>query len=262
MANVKLTDEIRDILNRSTITENSLILPPGQLDRATYEAVNKALVAAGGKWNRSAKAHLFSGDPRVKLGLAMETGVVVDEKKLLQAFFTPEDLAMKVARMADVEGKTVLEPSAGEGALVNACRRLGASDVDCVEISQEYVEKLRTLAANIGKIYVRCDDFLTCSQTLVSGKTDVLLKYDRIVMNPPFTKDQDVRHVSHAMNFLNDDGILVAIMWPNKTRKCFVELLQRLDQAGYQYEIEDVPAGTFKESGTAIATMILTVKAK
>lgn len=48
---------------------------------------------AGGRWNRSAQAHVFAGDPRPKLGLMLETGVAVDEQKKFQAFYTPPELA-------------------------------------------------------------------------------------------------------------------------------------------------------------------------
>ena len=42
----KISDEVRDVLARSTITATTVTLPPGQLERKLYEAVNKALAAA------------------------------------------------------------------------------------------------------------------------------------------------------------------------------------------------------------------------
>ena len=36
--------------------------------------------------------------------------------------------------------------------------------------------------------------------------------FDRIVMNPPFSRDQDARHVNHAFSFLKPGGKLVAIV--------------------------------------------------
>ncbi|HHK0428589.1 TPA: methyltransferase, partial [Pseudomonas aeruginosa] len=41
----------------------------------------------------------------------------------------------------------------------------------------------------------------------VSGK-----QYDRIVMNPPFSKGRDIQHVQHAYSLLKPGGRLVAIM--------------------------------------------------
>ena len=48
----KISDEVRDVLARSTITETSVKLPPGQLERKLYEQVNKALTGSGGRWDR------------------------------------------------------------------------------------------------------------------------------------------------------------------------------------------------------------------
>ncbi len=240
MANVNISPVVAGILERSTITENRLVLPPTQLDRSTYEAVNKALVLAGGKWNTKARAHVFDGDPRAKLGLMLETGVVIDEKKKFQAFFTAAALAAQVVSMCDVEGYTVLEPSAGHGALADACLAAGAKRVECVELNPESAAKLRV------KEYPTTEgDFLSLSPR----------PYSRIVMNPPFTKNQDVKHVAHALRFLARDGVLVAIMSSATQRANFINLV-----SGLVHDIEEVPAGAFKESGTPIATIILRVR--
>jgi hypothetical protein len=37
----------------------------------------------------------------------------------------------------------------------------------------------------------------------------------RIVMNPPFSNKQDVKHVFHALDWLDDDGVLVSVMQHN-----------------------------------------------
>ena len=125
----EISDEVRDVLARSTITATSVKLPSGQLERKLYEAVNKALEGAGGRWDRKSKAHLFDRDPREVLGLAVETGKAVNLRTKLQAFYTPPELAEKMvaasgianhravvrARANDRFGRPlVLEPSVGE----------------------------------------------------------------------------------------------------------------------------------------------------
>lgn len=240
MADVKISPEVMDILERSTITGNSLQLPAGQLGRDLYVEVNKVLELSGGKWNRSDKAHIFSCDPRKSLGMAMKSGVAIDEKKLFQAFYTPKDLAMRVAEMADVEGYSVLEPSAGLGALADACMAQGAKSVHCMELNKDTVLLLRKKFSDAVEA-----DFLK----------ETPRPYQRIVMNPPFTKNQDVKHVSHALKFLDKGGVLVAIMAGNTSRKQFQDLLVGLD-----YEIEEVEEGAFKESGTNVRTIILKVR--
>ena len=240
MANVKLTSEVEAIFRSSKIEGNKLFLPDVMLERKLYVEVNKALVLAGGKWNRSAKAHVFDGDPSEKIFGFLEGGVMVDKKKELQAFYTPESLAHRVVQLANVEGRYVLEPSAGNGALADMCLEHGASSVNCIEISPEEATKLRN------KGYAtREGDFM---------ETPVVPVYDRIVMNPPFSKNQDVKHIKHALGFLREDGILVAVTSPNKDRKGYKDLLDR-----YDCETFEVDAGEFKKSGTGIATSILKI---
>jgi hypothetical protein len=61
--------------------------------------------------------------------------------------------------------------------------------------------------------------------------------------------------VARALTLLALGGVLVAIMSPNTARAGFQDLI-----FGHDYAIEQVPAGTFKESGTNIATIILIIR--
>lgn len=234
MADIKLTPLVRGILERSTITQNSLTLP-GLLSREDYVAVNKVILAAGGKWNKSSGSHLFNGDPRKKLGMILETGVAVDEKKKRQAFYTPKEVAMRVVLLASVQGRSVLEPSAGGGALADEVVAAGGR-VDCIEIDEEAATAL--VPRHPGTLNV---DFL---KVLPAEP-----RYQRVVMNPPFTRGQDLKHVLHALKFLRPGGRLVAIM-ADKDQPA-------LDEFGPT--IERLPSGAFKESGTAVSTRIVVI---
>jgi hypothetical protein len=100
MADLKIKPHIREILASSRIDGCNLYLP-GTLDRETYVEVNKAITLIGGKWvGGKTKAHVFPSDPRSKFGAALESDVIVDVKKKLQAFFTPQDLARHPLAMA------------------------------------------------------------------------------------------------------------------------------------------------------------------
>lgn len=242
MADTKLSTEVRDVLQRVTINGNVVILPPGQLDRDLYAKVNKALTNAGGKW-KTRVGHVFPTDPAPKLAAMLGTGVSVDEKKRDQAFFTPSELAAHVASIADVRGCDVLDPEAGRGALLNACLAAGAARVYAVELNKEYAQDIEG-AAGVYSGY----DFLQLTE-LWGGRL-----FNRIVMNPPFMKNQDIAHVKHALRFLAPNGILTAIMLNNQTRKGFVDL-----NVEYEPEIEEIERGAFKESGTDVATIIVTI---
>lgn len=155
---------------------------------------------------------------------------------------------------------TVLEPSAGTGNLARRCvfneqpksDRWGRmqdmvrrTHVDCVEIQPHLAEALRTEG-----IYRRvwCEDFLNMSPA-VTGL------YDRIVMNPPFDLERDIDHVVHALDFLEPDGILLAIMSAGtefrETRKsiAFRSLMERMGA-----RFRDLPPRAFAESGTNVNT--------
>lgn len=90
-------------------------------------------------------------------------------------------------------------------------------------------------------------------------------RFDRIVMNPPFADGQDVKHVIHAYGLLSEGGRLVSIMspsWRFNSASKFVAFREWLDilAADGRLTVEDLPAGTFKESGTDIATVIVALQ--
>ena len=241
MAHSTLTPEVIDILRTARVSGNEIVLNCGRLSASLYKAVDKALTNAGGKWHRYKAAHVFTSDPAPKLQAMLSKGVSVDEKKELQAFYTPLDLAREIALIANVRGKRVLEPSAGDGKLAYACLMAGARSVDCVEINEGCRQALIASPLN----HVTIADFLSLH---------LWKKYERIVMNPPFTKSQDVLHVQHALTFLAPRGILVAIMYPDQRRPKFQTLLK-----GLAYQISELPKGTFRLSGTMVSALVLKV---
>lgn len=124
---------------------------------------------------------------------------------------TPHKLAERLVKLADVEGKVCLEPSAGQGALVVALLRAGAKRIVAVELHKPFCADLRALAfvdqqtngRGVRQIHVECANFL-------AYPSDGLL-VDRVVMNPPFARSQDVAHILHAANMLVPGGKLVAV---------------------------------------------------
>lgn len=75
-----------------------------------------------------------------------------------------------------------------------------------------------------------------------------------IVMNPPFSKGQDIKHVMHARRFLRADGLLIAIVSAgSRTEAALQPLADSWDE---------IPADTFKESGTGVRTILATFSAQ
>lgn len=250
---IKISDAAREVLARSQVSETRVVLPPEQLDRALYLEVNKALAAAGGKWNRKERAHLFERDPREALGVTVQAGTAVRQKQATQAFYTPAALADRIAERASLRpAMRVLEPSCGEGALILAALRrepglrIRAYDID--EFAVKALEGVPQVA-----VYAPLD-FL---EDLPPGSK---MLFHRVLMNPPFTQGQDIRHVTHAISYVRPGGRLVSVMsrgWRTSALKRAVAFRALLDD--HDTEIEDIPAGTFKESGTDVPTLLVTI---
>jgi predicted RNA methylase len=169
-----------------------------------------------------------------------------------QLFPTPAALAARVVEEANIQaGYSVLEPSAGTGALLEAVDAMGlAGYCKAVEISRPLADGL---AARFKGWTVNARDFLEM-------QPDALDTFDRIVMNPPFAGQADIDHVTHAIKFLKEGGRLVAIMGAG------VEFRQDKKAAGFRALVESLggviealPAGSFEQSGTGVNTVIVTI---
>jgi methylase of polypeptide subunit release factors len=191
---------------------------------------------------------VFPNDP-TELLAEIAGGKKINLQKEFQFFATPNALCDKLVSMADINEKhLILEPSAGDGAIIKAINRVFPMKmVDCYElmgVNRTALQKLLT-ANLIG------DDFI---------ESKVERKYDRIVANPPFTKNADIDHLLKMYECLKPGGRVVCVTsthWKfssNKKETDFRTWLQNVDA-----KTEDVDAGTFKGSGTMIATMIITI---
>lgn len=224
----------------------------GQLDRKLYAETNKVLEAAGGRWDRKAKAHVFDGDAIEAIEPILLTGEYRLTKQDFGQFDTPPELAARVVEMAEIEpGMRVLEPSAGIGRIVVEIMKAGA-EVLCVEIDDRRASKMKM--GDGMQTVIQCDFMKT---------TPVFHGFfDRVVMNPPFAKQADIDHVMHAYRFLKPGGVLVAIMSAGVTfredRKSR-EFRQFVDEHGGT--IEALPPGSFKSSGTMVNACVVKIAA-
>lgn len=269
-AKFAIDGEVRDVLKKATIEPRAVTLN-GQLERGLYDKVAKVLKGAGGKWSRKDNAHRFDRDPRELLGLAIETGVATNRKTEFQSFYTPDDVADQVAELAEVTFRGVgltrkqggpgllvntpriLEPSIGGGALVRAAYRKNPMiQVTGYDIDEEAITRLR--AEKNPYLSLNVKDFLT---------VEPRVEFDRVLMNPPFVKGSDVRHVSHAFKFLLPGGILVAIvsasagLGQTKVQREFVDLFKE-----FRTETTLLPPGAFSDAGTNVRTKILKIWAR
>ncbi|KAB0264920.1 methyltransferase [Microvirga brassicacearum] len=234
----RIPNRVLNVLDQAEFAGNSIRLT-GKLDRDLYVATNKVIEAAGGKWSSKLKVHEFSWNAADAIEQVILTGCVTKKQELGQ-FDSPAPIVDRAVDMAQIEdGMLVLEPSAGTGNIVKAAKLAGAR-VMAYELDPERFAALEAGIFNEGGI--ANDDFLTVSPNPI---------FDRVVMNPPFSRQADIDHVLHAANFLKPGGRLVAIMAEgvmfrgNKKAANFRNWVE-----AHSGTIESLPHGAFKESGT------------
>lgn len=261
---IKIDDDVKAVLRNSTITGNVLTLPPGRLD--FYARVKKTLEALGGSWNRGKQGFLFeNGVPREAFEQALEKGQVFDKKKAFQFYETPPDVAqMMVEKLCLSRAHSVLEPSAGRGAIIKAVQKeYGQMCVHFCEIQSDNREILLTMP-NAFLVHQFEHDFLKLSPRMIGAPfRDSKGLFDRIAMNPPFADFQDIDHVTHALQFLKPGGRLVAIMSLGitfRTGKKITAFKRLVKERSKVYDLDVLPEGTFRTSGTDVRTCILTIQ--
>ena len=245
-------DTKQTVLQECRVANNNIYLPDKQLDRKLYQQVASALEMIGGKWKGGkVMGFEFPSDP-TELLIQIANGESRNLKKEFQFFATPDDLADILVQAADIQANhNVLEPSAGQGAIIKAIRRTNIiCNIDCYEL----MPLNGTFLEKITDINLVVDDFLAMM------RTDC---YDRIVANPPFSKNQDIDHIRHMYKFLKPGGRLVSVSskhWTYSTaskEKMFAEWLVDLEAT-----VIEIPAGSFKESGTNIPTVMIVIDKK
>lgn len=273
-----------------------LLTLPEQLDRKIYTEVNAALQEIGGTWNRKLKAHVFPAgdDVQRSIALMIADGERPDVGKDFGFFATPPELADRMVELLGPipQGARVLEPSAGDGALVRALVRVCNSwsdtnigSLDMIEIRPEARPALDTIAEQ--EMSMTCDvevltgDFL--KHKFLADEAGVI-PYDRIIMNPPFSVPgmplADVTHVQRALELLEPtEGKLVACMSPawltSSAQKAVVfRLMLGLPPGSYplgdgsgvthapgsglmSWKWYENPPGAFRASGTDVRSGLL-----
>lgn len=237
---MKIADEVIAVLAKAEVEGNTLRINE-QLSRDLYLKVNKVLKAIKGKWQSAKKCHVFENDVEEILQNIILTGEFIDARTEFQFFPTPIRLAEQLVAEAEIKsGENCLEPSAGHG---NIARFM--HECDCIELNPDNRKILKENGFNV--IH---DDFMTFEPQK---------NYDVIVMNPPFCKQQDVAHVTKAINIAQRCVIAVmsaAVLW--RTDKRTTEFRTLVESFGGM--IEPLPQNAFKESGTAVNTCKVVVR--
>jgi type I restriction-modification system DNA methylase subunit len=253
-----------EVLQQCTVEDTVVKLPTLKLDRKLYQEVAKSLELIGGKW-KSGKisGFVFQENPE-ELLKAISQGEKRNLKKEFQFFPTPPAVAERLVELAELKsGDMILEPSAGQGAIIKAIDRelsvlqqvnekynLGVTITNKV-YAYELMPVNRVFLKKIENCELIGEDFLT-----EAGKT----LYDKIIANPPFSKNQDIEHVLKMWECLKPGGMIVTIMskhWQHcnfKKETAFRNWLTDVNA-----DIHEIEAGAFKESGTIVGSCIVVI---
>jgi len=158
--------------------------------------------------------------------------------------FTPSEVAEQMINYARIDHNSrVLEPEAGIGKIADKIKTI-TEHVDVCEYSYQFSELLKLKGFNIVG-----DDFLRYNK---QGY------YDAIIMNPPFSKNQDITHLQHAYKLLKNNGTLVCITSPHwefandKASQNFRDWIE--DKT---HHITKLEGGTFEMTGVASRIVVI-----
>lgn len=250
----KISPEVETIL-RSGVCDSATFTLVTQLDRKMYDAVNKVLDLSGFKWDRKSKKHLATnGSAAETLANALGDGKIFDPKKEFDFFQTPEDLALRMAEMLNAKPHhLILEPSAGGGRLCRAVTdfnpEIKNKQVYCFEVQEKLNDDLER------------SGFRTLGYDFVEGSRNFPGHFDRCIGNPPFSNAQDLTHFRLMYDCLKSGGRMVCITgtsWQWRTQKKFVEFKTWFNELP-DTTVEELSAGTFKDSGTNVPALLITV---
>ena len=164
-------------------------------------------------------------------------------------FPTPEPLGYKMMEWANMgEGDTVLEPSAGHGAIARYAPK--GNQMVAIEPSQSLFTKLQLKAGGLGRKF----------QNTIFENYDISNKHDVVVMNPPFgtAGTTAIAHLGKAFKHLEEGGRVVALIPRGSTDKKFEKWIEGEKTAVMRAEVE-LPDIVFKQAGTNVVCRVVVV---
>lgn len=257
---VTIPEDIVEIL-RNVEIQGNLVRITQKLDPKVYLACSKILQALGGKWSRKSQATEFHTDAGPLLEKALSAGKADKRQTILQAFFSKPGLARTMlTKLALTAQDRLLEPSAGNGALIRpildgefTMPAIGA----LIDIDEHHHDVLAEL------VDADLDDPRSATPMIALHGDFLAMEFNfrptAILMNPPFSKGQDIAHIKHAYKMLAPGGRMVAIASESAFLPRQEQFREWLNKRGA--ECERVPPDSFTDT-TVHARMIYLVKPK
>lgn len=244
----KYTFVIKQIEVEGRTIFHMAVRPP--MSDEEYDDIKYRIERMGGHWRERFGGFIFTENPLSSLRNPNTWEPIIrseyDEWKISRQFYpTPAPLAEMVCSLAEIQSDSlVLEPSAGHGALLEPIKE--CSGIITVEIDKANADILR----NKG--------YKTYNMSFEEAVKELPM-VDRVVMNPPFSGQRDIKHIMAAYKLLKPGGILVGIMaendlyWKTALTHAFNAFLQRTGA-----EVHEVPMRSFLD--TSVDVVIVKIK--
>jgi len=234
-----------------------------------YDRLRWVMESYGGRWNERCKGFKFNefDDEKLKsIKADLSVGFVnlSEEKRTREkdAFFpTPVKIVDKMIEIAGLKPDSImLESSAGTGRILDEARKIVNSldNFVVIELNESRQQVLRSKGYHVdfGGTF---EDSLKDPEILKKLK-----RCDKVVINPPFKNDMDVKHLLISYMVCADKADIVSIMQENSLyysrsiHKVFKEFLNLIGKDAY--EVKSLPAGSFKSEMTTVDTVIIHIK--
>lgn len=234
-----------------------------------YDRLRWVMESYGGRWNERCKGFKFNefDDEKLKsIKADLSVGFVnlSEEKRNRErdAFFpTPVKVVDKMIETANLKPDSImLESSAGTGRILDEAKKV-INSIDNFVVIEMNGERQRILRNKGYKVDFNgtFEDSLKDSETLKKIKN-----CDKVVINPPFKNDSDVKHLLISYMFCADNADVVSILQENslyydrQIHRVFKEFLSLIGKDAY--EVVSLPAGSFKDELTTVDTVIFHIK--
>lgn len=247
--NIIIIEDISDAISMLEEQEEYLVLPEVWLSPNCYKKICQFLKTFSFEPTKIKNRKAFKNCGEFSITQVKDVGIKLNGVSLSEVFDfypTPVELVELVQDLAEVRSTdTILEPSAGTGNLITG---YNTNNITCVELSPILAEVLINKGYNVNNMSF--EDYAINNS----------VKFDRIIMNPPFGKRLDAKHIDLAFNMLKNDGILIAISSTgikNATDKASKKYQDLYEKYGV---FQEIYKGMFKNSGKGTSIDVMVTK--
>lgn len=261
--------DLEALVNKLDSAQRYTILGCDGLTDEEYDYLKFIVEYHGGRWSEHCKGFKFDKLDKQTLD-SIKSDILVgfvnmsEEKRNRErdAFFpTPVKIVDKMIEIAGLKPDSImLESSAGTGRILDEARKIINSLDNFVVIelneSRQQVLKSKGYHVDFGGTF---EDSLKDPEILKKLK-----RCDKVVINPPFKNDMDVKHLLISYMVCADKADIVSIMQENSLyynrsiHKVFKEFLNLIGKDAYK--VVSLPAGSFKSEMTTVDTVIIHIK--